>query len=37
MMICCSRNISDYYQYWKQCCAASYFCGNSDKCFRMDE
>jgi len=24
MMICCSRNISDYHQRWKQ----SYFCGN---------
>ncbi len=26
MLICCSRNISDYYQ----CCAASCFCGNCD-------
>jgi len=27
MMICCSRNISDYHQCWKQ----SYFCGNRTK------
>ncbi len=25
MLIFCSRNFSDYNQYWKQCCAAKYF------------
>ncbi len=30
MLICCSRNISDYYQCWKNCHAALYCCGNHD-------
>ncbi len=29
MLICCSRNISDYY-YVENSCAAQYFCGNWD-------
>ncbi len=35
MLICCSRNISDYYQCWN-CCAPSYFGGNRDTfCFSI--
>ncbi len=35
ILICCSRNISDYYQCWN-CCAPSYFGGNRDTfCFSI--
>ncbi len=32
MLICCSRNMYDYYQ----CCAASYFCENHNTFFRIN-
>ncbi len=35
MLICCSRNISYYYQCWKQLYCFLYLCGNYDCFFRI--